>query len=342
MPNTFPTPIVLPDPNEFGSGRDLIAGSMGELLTTMNWCHAEGHAAPVVEQEWGDNLCNLAGAGTVNGVCEWPIPVLSGAHTVAEIRVEGFSTLAAGTVRFNSSVAAATINAVVPVGASAWVLVGSLAVTGGPATEEFITMDLLGGGAGATLQIDRVIIRYTRIGSPLAATKVGGFTPYGAAYYAADEPLPSYVGNTLVDGQADLLARRRSYSAWSGLNGLGGATSATLTDSSRIVTTPYSRGAADRGVQMTLWAKVAQNAAQPTYIRPGFLMGGTWVWWGGAQTIVPAGGAAAAWYSVSFTPPEVNGVRSVPHLLLRMRPWVVDENDAAVPSQVHGFAFFGV
>ena len=343
MPNVIPAPLVLPDPNELGAGRQLTATPVDQLLGTMNWCHAEGHAKGVVLQEWGDALCSTTGAAFVNGVCEWPIPVLSAAHLQVEVRVEAFSTGAvAGTVRFNSAVAGASINAAVPVGGAAWVNVGLLTVTGGPATEEFVTMDLAGGGAADSIQIERVLIRYVQLVSPLAAAKVGAFTPFGTAYGVADESLPSYVGKTVVEGLGDLLARRRSIAAWSGLIGLGGATSPSITESSRITTTPYSRGAGARGVTMRLLAKVSENVLSPTYIRPGFLIDGVWTWWGGQQAVVPAGIAPAAWYSVDFTPPEVPAVRAMPHLLVRMRPWVVDDAGTPRPAQVFGYSIHGV
>jgi len=341
MPNPIPAPLGLVDPNVVGTGRQLRAADVDTLLLGLNWSHAEGHAKPVILQEWGDNLCRWNGARVQ--VCEWAIPVLSGAHVLLDIRVEASATVAAGTVHFNSVVAGATVNAAVPVGAAAWVVLPNLATTGGPATEEFIQLDLEA-GAGGTIQVDRVLVRYIQLAA-LGTASVGGFTPFGSAYGGADQDLPAYVGKTAIRGLADLLARRRSMAAWSGLdaNILGHSPNArqALTDNPRVTATPWHHGAEDREVQASLWARVKPDAALDCYLRPAFLFDSIWTWWG-EQTTVAAAVAPAAWVSVDFTIPEVSGVRGVRHLLTRLKPVLRDSTGVLRPDLVYGYAVFGV
>lgn len=353
MANTFPSPITLPDPNAFGTGQKLLAGPLEYLFTTMNHCYAEGHATNVVQQQWADSLCSWNGV-KINA-CTWRIPVISDDHVTVDCWVYASATVNPGTIHFSSLLAAATVNAAVAVGAAAWVNLPALTVSVGGSYEDII-MDLEA-GAGGTITVERVLVRYPALTSPLGTTvPTTGFVPFGSGYWTADEALPSYAGVSLSTGLSDLLARQRVLASWSGLSNIQAySTAARLTlpggvhpgtgnqfnGGNRISANPVSRGALDRAVSYTLWAYIVADPLINTRLQVGQFVEGNWAWFGG-YTVVPAA-AAGAWYSLSFTLQELQAINGVPHAMTRLRPILIAEDASGeYPNLIYTYSVFGV
>jgi hypothetical protein len=339
MANDYSFPISYVDANELGTGQKLRAGSIDDLRELANYNHAHGHATNVIQQEFQDGLCAWNGARVT--VCEWRITRPSTAHTFVDVWVEASATVAAGTVHFNSVVGAATINAPVPVGAAAWINVGSLNVT--LVGTESIQMDLEA-GVGGTITIERVMCRYQPLASPLAAAKVGGFTPFGSGYGVADRALPSYFGKTMLEGLDDLLGRSRTITAWSGLSNIQAYqpnAKATLSPDYRGFIVVTSQGASDQGVTYNLVVRSQGDALVTTYIKPLFRIDGQWTWFGDYLAIAPL--AALAWRTLTIEIPESKslGAALPSYSAIPMCLQVQDDSETDYNSLVYGYSLHG-
>ena len=302
MANSFDSPPDWLDPNTLAPGARYKAEHQVALAENLNYVHAQGNCQPVLAMGWPTGACKWNGAEVV--VLTIAVPRLTDAHTYVYCRFWAKRTASNGVVKFTSANSGNTRTRTVSATTSTR-YGGTLDLGVLPAEGDVITMSLTA-GAGGVVQVDDVTVEYIALTSPLDAAQVGGFTPLGAGRAAADYPLSTARGRTMLASARDLVARNRCLLNWAGLEGISTYSAHAhpyMPGYGHWAALPTFRGAGAAGRRVTVRALCDSYAGAESRVRvrvgspddPQDPDGGTMV--------VPAA-AARAWYETTIRLPE--------------------------------------
>jgi len=222
-------PVVPAEPRRFAprlpilSGQGASADYVGhwyDLARELNLSLATGNASVVFECNYPDNQFWVASVGFLTRT-RFALPPCSGYHTVVRVSVYG-NTPTAGTVRFNSTNGAATVDIVLP-GVVGWTdspALGHLAVAfaGAPSYEEVVIQ------TDGDCNIDIIKVEYLDVNpgglwpgldDALPAGPVPGSArnanPMDDAEVGFDKPLSAGVGLNALRNLQDIEERERVY-----------------------------------------------------------------------------------------------------------------------------------
>lgn len=223
MARTIPSTYPYPDPLKFSAGLPVLASDWEDVGQHQNLGFASGRAQTVYQQGWTDDVFTHTGAAPATPHVRIRIPKLSDDHTTVNVwAYMEYSGGGSGTLKFSSTNGAANTVVIAP-GAVAWApnhLAGpsTLAVSFVSDVEE-ITIEASTSGGGAIL-IHDIHIEYDDLSSLAVPGASEPFIPLDYDELAADAPLTSDLGVTLIDNLEELEQRPRVYTNWSGLAGI--------------------------------------------------------------------------------------------------------------------------
>lgn len=313
MANTYTLPAILPNPDEFAIGQDVLTAAgagLDTLRDVLNQMLGHGQAGPLWCQSWPAGDLSHAGASLGN-VCEWRIPHVSDSHTTITVGVACANAAGDATLTWTSSNTAAT--AVINTAAVGGVqyLTATLNIGAGVATSE-VTLTIA--TAATTVTVYELFAFADPLASPLAAGTIGSQwglddgVPLGAsAYGTADLPLSAARGRDMHQSLRHLLQRPQCLSGWSGVDNVTSATALASMDSQiyRGVYTPPDGGnwlsaGGSPVVRVEFHVRAIEQVASKTYVYCQLGEGSTAT---RNRIVIPIGTGAAAWHSLSITMP---------------------------------------
>lgn len=225
MPRTLAAEFPVPDPAGHFSGASILGTDAQKpgygwdtLIAGANYLLAHHHAAPVVNQPIGDDLCQRTAVGFAQNM-SWPIPRLTDQHGALDVWIRCERRGASGDVRLNTTVAdeEAVLNAPAIEG---WV---STTITVEFDADDLETLSLSTQGDGADpVVVHAICAQWTPLASPLALT-VDGEPVWDAVELDPGEPLSAADVRQLLAQLQSMLARRR---VWWNLSGIQNSSNA--------------------------------------------------------------------------------------------------------------------
>ena len=173
MANTLDSSFSTPDPAGHFAGQKIYgdfsrndAYDWQTIGQAANYILARCHAKPLEIQAFSDNLCQQTAAG-LTSACRWRVPRLTGRHSTVRVAIRVKRDGASGTVRFQSTEGANTLDLVVPA-VEGWVP-GTLTLGFDADGYDVITMCIAGDGTDPTL-VHAVGIQWDALTAPLPTT----------------------------------------------------------------------------------------------------------------------------------------------------------------------------
>lgn len=228
MANGFDLPEVFPAPLVYAIGQNVAAGTVDLIAGALNYAIAELHAAPIAEQQWGDDMARWSGAETPGPIVTWYVPIISSAHLSIRVwaRCERDNVATGGGEVVLRSVTA---------GDEVVLSAGTTMALQGPDT-----LDIADGGAGyetvevylrttlagvpdvgqmVELRVESAGCEYVALASPVPTDPVSDATGRGRDVLGdADNALAHAKGRDIIEALTALLARARVLQAWSRLS----------------------------------------------------------------------------------------------------------------------------
>lgn len=294
MSNEIPDPLMLPNPDAFGVGQELLSGTYGHLAGALNFLIAEGGAQTLVHQSWPEGNCRLSYPSTawIAAASPWRVPLISADHGDLEVVV-----LAKGNGSVRISAEAGNLGPAIVVAAGSPTLYQTTAQMGA------VDPDALGGNYDDLsleiqaeepneLTILAVTIAVTPLYSPLSTGEVAGCIPQGLTSIVAGRPLPACRGLEFIQSLEALMGRPRTLFSWAGLSPEVVAYDTSEGGEAREIMAPLLHRSmmlshpGDHEELITAWVKAKGDPAEAREVRMGSrgrgytLAAGTGTVWG--------------------------------------------------------------
>jgi len=244
MSNSYNPSTILADPSSTVAGREVTFETPQRMANSINYCFGRGHCTNVLSQAYGDRSFNQD-ASTFTEMSQWRIPLVSLQHNqlecVVNYRLHGSSANcdAKFSLDVGGSTASVTIN--LPTSTNG-IANGTISITM-PASDQYygtLTMEVVGAGSTAEVQIFSVMASWEPLTSPLSAgakyqyNLTDAFYPMGTTRTGTNQALTSRFGHHMIDDIEIVRQRMRSYLTWSGLYSASSSSSLSVAAASEI------------------------------------------------------------------------------------------------------------